>query len=365
MYNRYEFSDPFSVCFNMMKMKYAELDEALTSSSFLTPTDRVNIFISLESVYKNISTIQDLEQKIFLQKDFKQIIISNILNLAAHYKYFFISNRMDVRIYLYQTDFNSDNFKQRKYIDDFRSYYLVKFNENPKFSYFTDLLKEEILEELKIYCQFIPRVYFINSHNIEGSIIPYLVAMDDPTRKNLVFGNDVIESQYSFMPNFMYFYIQRSYKRSYIFKKPLDYISSIFKKPAEEIVQYYNFMTNDGIYASLLSIMGNRLRSIDGIGGIGPMKFASNIRELIAKKTINPNTTNARMLCEFLSGDDKEQFVKNYYCTSLNCVEEDVNESEKISILSQRKDKLDMNSLMALNNTRFKLYPLLLDALSH
>lgn len=365
MNGKYEFSDPFSVCFNMMKIRYTELDEALTSSSFLTPNDKVNVFISLESVYKNISTIQDLEQKIFLQKDFKQIIISNILNLAAHYKYFFVSNHMDVRIYLYQTDLNSDDFSQRRYIEDFRTYYLVKFNQNPKFCYFTDLLKAEILEELKIYCHFIPRVYFINSHNIEGSVIPYLVAMDDLKRKNIVIGNDVVESQYSFMNNFMYFYIQRGFKHSFLFKEPLDYISSIFKKPKEDIQKYYGFMVNSGIYASLLSIMGNRLRSIDGIVGIGPAKFASSINEMLAKNKINQTTNNPQMIGSFLSDSNKDQFVKNFYCTSVNCVGEDISESGVVSILSQRKDKLDMNSLMALNNTRFKMYPLMLDALSN
>lgn len=367
MNHSYEHSDPFSVCFNMMKIKYTELDEALTSNNFLTQTDRVNIFINLESVYKNISTIQDLEQKIFLQKDFKQIIISNILNLAAHYKHFFVSNRMDVRVYLYQTDLKSDDFSQRRYNEDFRTYYLVKYNQNPKFTHFTDLLKDEILDELKLYCDFIPRVYFINSHNIEGSSVPYVVAADDPKRKNIIIGNDIFESQYSFINNFIYFYIQKGYGKSFIFKNRTDYLACMFKRSKEDIDKYYPFLKKFGMYVSLLSVIGNKVRSIDSVFGIGPNKMAGSIYELIQKNIINESTINPHMISDCLkyNNETRTQFINNYYCTSISCLEEDITDSGVISILSQRKDRLDMNSLMTLNNTTFRNHPLLLDALSH
>lgn len=366
MYNKYEFSDPFSVSFNVMKLKYTELDEALTSSNFLTQTDKVNVFISLEAVYKNLSNIQDLEQKIMLYKDFKTLIISNILNLAAHYKHFFVANNMDVRVYLYQTDMSSDDFKQRRYIEDFRTYYLIKYNQNPKFSYFTDMLKDHILEELKIYCTFIPRVYFINSRNIEGSSIPYVIASDDPKRKNIVIGNDVFESQYSFMDNFMYFFIQKGFGKKFIYKTTTDYLSSIFKRPKEEIDASYSVFNNFGIYAGLLSVMGNRVRSIDNISGVGPQRLAANLDEMLHKHIINPETTNPQMISRFLTRDeDRKQFVSNYYCTSVTCLNEDLTKSDILSILNQRKDKLDMNSLINLNNTQFRDHPLLIDSLSH
>ena len=47
---QYEITDPFSVCFNIMKIKYADLDEYLTSAKFLQPKDKVNIFINLETI---------------------------------------------------------------------------------------------------------------------------------------------------------------------------------------------------------------------------------------------------------------------------------------------------------------------------
>ena len=111
-----------------------------------------------------------------LQRDFETILISNILNLAAHYKRFFISNGLDTKVYLYHTDFDSTEFNQCKYNEDYRMYYLCKYNNNPKFVYLTDALKATVLPEVKIYCEFIPNLYYISAKNIEGSLVPLVIA---------------------------------------------------------------------------------------------------------------------------------------------------------------------------------------------
>ena len=59
-YNSY---DPFSVCFNIMKMKYKDYDESLTEMNFLKQNDKVNVFINLETIFKHLSMIIDLEKE--------------------------------------------------------------------------------------------------------------------------------------------------------------------------------------------------------------------------------------------------------------------------------------------------------------
>ena len=89
---------------------------------FLFPNDKVNVFINLETVFKHLSMIYDLEKKIMTYKDFEVLTISNILNLAAHYKRFIAANLPDHRIYIYHTDLcsESDRFHQSLYNEDFR-----------------------------------------------------------------------------------------------------------------------------------------------------------------------------------------------------------------------------------------------------
>ena len=68
-------NEPFSVCFNIMKIKYKDYDESITQKNFLQPDDSVNVFINLESILKNISMINELENKIILQREFQTIFI--------------------------------------------------------------------------------------------------------------------------------------------------------------------------------------------------------------------------------------------------------------------------------------------------
>ena len=52
-----EYTDSFTVCFNMMKLKYQSYDKDIDDANFLAPGDKVNVFISFETVLKNISQI--------------------------------------------------------------------------------------------------------------------------------------------------------------------------------------------------------------------------------------------------------------------------------------------------------------------
>jgi hypothetical protein len=175
-FNRY---NPFVSAFTSMKLRYADYDESLGSKNFLVPTDKVNVFISMESVLKKISMIQDLDKIILLDKDYPITIISEILNLIAHYKRFFESNGLDTRVYVYQTDLKSSTFPESIYNEDFRCYYLVKYNDNPKYVSFTETFLDVIMPEVKTYCDFIPNVYYITATNIEGSLIPLVISKKD------------------------------------------------------------------------------------------------------------------------------------------------------------------------------------------
>ena len=105
-----------------------------------------------------------------------------------------MGNQVDTRVYLYQTDFNSERYNQLKYNENYRSYFHCKYTQNPRFIYFTDALREKSLPLVKTCCEFIPRVYYISAKNIEGSVIPYVIQQDDKTRndhrKNFIIGDD-------------------------------------------------------------------------------------------------------------------------------------------------------------------------------
>lgn len=365
MAGQYEITDPFSVCFNIMKIKYADLDEYLTSARFLQPGDKVNIFINLETVFKYLSMINELEKKLVLQKNFPIILTSNILNLTAHYKRFFVNNNLDTRVYLYDTNLQSSDFTQFKYNEDFRSYYLLKYNGNPKFVYLTDALKASVLPEVKTISDFIPRVYYLSGNNIEGSLIPYIVGEDDKTRKNIIITGEYYDTQYSLIPNYFVSYIHNAVGYRNICNNVREYLKEITKKQNDELDSLCRTYSNYSMYCAFLSVMGDRMRSIDGISGVGPKILEKYILQGISRNEITLTTNNPSMIGSIFHDDEmKEEFINNFYCISVLDMYDELTTSNKIAILNQRKDRFDNDSLIRLNASRFYNYPLTLEALT-
>ena len=358
--------DAFSVCFNSMKIKYTDYDESLKFKNFLVPEDKVNVFINFESVLMLLSRIPDLEKKIILERDFSTIMVSNIINLIAHYRGFFVSNGLDTKVYVYMTGFNSLQFPQNKYIDDYRSYYIVKWTENPKFIQLSENLRRTILPLVKTYLEFIPNCYFIDTENIEGSLVPYVIAKSDDKRKNLIVSGDIFDSQYSLMDNFVIHYIHRGMQRTYIASTPAEFLKGILKKDDNAIADdmkkvfgYYPF------FISLLSVLGDKSRSIEGIVGVKTTTLFKMITEAITGSKIQAITESPILISEIFDKDDdrKEEFENNFRATSIKMGYDEITDADITSILNQRVDRLDINSLVNLNNTVFAKYPLILERL--
>ena len=120
-----------------------------------------------------------------------------------------------------------------------------------------------------------------------------------------------------------------------------------------------------GMYCSLISVLGDRNRSIDGLSGVGPKNMQKYIESGICRNEIQLSTTNPEMISNIFHDDGmKEEFINNYYCTSLIAMYKELSSTEKMSVLNQKRDRYDMNSLVSLNNTRFYNYPLILESLS-
>lgn len=354
--------DPFSVCFNMMKLKYRDYDESITSKRFVRPYDKINVFISLESVFKNLSMVTDLEKKIYMKRDFDEIIISNILNLVSHYKRFFVGNSLDTKVYLYYTDLSSTDFAQKKYNDEYRYYYLEKFNKNPKFIYLTEKLQTSILPETKVYCEFIPNVYLINGMNIEGSTIPFIISERDKSRKNFIISNELYDSQYSLLDNFCCHYINKSFKSNNVASTLNGLLGIISKKPQEISTDFELLFNKYPIYTSLLSVLGDKSRSIDSLYGYGLSTFKKALESPCGKNILN--SQNPETIGDvFNDVETKAEFKNNFYCTNLKDMYDEILDSDKEAINTQIVDRIDVNSLRQLNGTKFYNHPIILEGL--
>ena len=353
--------DPFSVCFSSLKLKYKVYDDSLSKKNIIKPFDKVNVFINVETVFKNITMIIDLEKKIYLKQDFDILLISNILNLAAHYKRFFVNNRLDTKVYLYYTDLDSTNFSQKKYNDEYRYYYLEKFNRNPRFVYLTEQLKKSILPNAKTYCDFIPNVYMISGKNIEGSLIPYVIGKMDPLRKNFIIGGEIYDTQYSLIDGYCNHYINRNAKTQAILSSIDGYLSILSKTRSENTEDSGYIFNKYPMYVSLLAVLGDKVRSIESVYGFGLYKF-KKLLESDDSGIINNNSPET-IADIFEDSELKSDFKNNFYCTSIKDMFNELTEADKKSIEVQLIDRLDINSIKSLNNTVFYNHPLILEGL--
>ena len=366
MKGNYDFQDPFSSSFNYMKVRYQEYDDVLTDLDFLCQNDKVSLFINLETVFKHLSMINDLERKLFACRDFDVLFISNFLNLAAHYKRFLVSNTLDTKIYLYYTDMESKEFHESEINEDYRSYYINKYNNNPRFVYMTDGLKFNVLPNLKTYATYIPNVYCISAKNIEGSLVPLIISKTEPDRKPIVLSSEFYDSQYLYIDRFHLTYLSRTQTQGPMHSDVKFFLNTQMRQSgdSETIQSLSNVYDNYAFYCSFLSCVGDRDRSIDGVEGIGPATLGNYLKNALLSNTITKSSDSIALLSEiFKDPNTREEFKVSYLCSCLEQMYQRLTETEIQSITDQIVDKSDINTLQSINRTKFSNHPIMLDSL--
>lgn len=355
----------FSIPYHMMKMKYAELDKSLSSLQKIQENDKINVFINFEAVMNNLSGTQDLDRKILInEKEFTIVMVSNILNLAAHYKRFFVENGLQTRVFIYMTDYSTDSYKQYMYNEDYRSYFQMKYNCNPKYLDMKRLLTESIIPMVKRIVEFIPNVHFITAKNIESSLVPMIISKNQPGYKNIIITRDEVDTQYGFEKDYVCYYFKRSQLYSSINYTLRGYLRDIIKKQKDDYQTEINFYSNKSFYILLLCCLGEKYRSVEPIYKVGSSTLIKYINDGLNEQKITPTTTSIELLKEIFSEDIQKEVYNNFNCLSLDDMYDLLSEEDIFSITSQMVDKSDNNSLITLNRQVFMNHPLMLQELT-
>lgn len=357
-------SNPFSVCFNMLKLKYATYDASISALNRLVPTDAINIFLNIETILKYLSTITDLEKKLCLFRDYKISMTSDLINVAAHYKEFFKGNGLDTKVFLYMTDLSSEdtNFPQSKHNIDYRCYYLNKYKGNPKYIELTEAFRKFILPKAKIICDFVPDVYLIQGKNIDGSLIPFIIGEHFPERKNFIVSADIYETQYEFLSKYTHHLYKRHYANTSLSCTIPEFLKEITRQEelSKEEKELYN---HQGFYTLLLACRGEKYRSIDKVSGLGYKTLTKKIIDGLNRSIITEDTKSIELLSRLFDGQEKDEIIENYQAISLEDAISSLTEGSKNLIVEQIIDRSDLNSLMKLNQTMFTEYPLRIESL--
>lgn len=336
------------IIFNLHKIKYKKLDEIITEGcKEINPDSKVNLFINLDNIFIRLAD-SNIESRLQLTEERKCFgLISNIINIAAHYRKFFSNNGLYSRVYLYSSfPFNS-NYKNLKYNSEYRSFYNNKFTKNPSNFILYKTIKDNF-EICKLFLDYIEGVYLIQSESIENSLIP-LVITDEKKDGfiNFIVTDDVYDYQYVNKG----FYILKPRKEESILINRENLWDSLLKEESK-------YKLNTGVYPFVHSVLGDKIRSLDKVKGIGLKTILKVIDTSIKKNIIGESTTNISLLINLINEKFVDQVLSNYSCISLDAQKSNLTILDTMSIMNQLVDKFDNMGLQEINNRYFKEHPI-------
>ena len=322
--------------------------------------DDVNVFINFETVLRNLGNQKGLTSTVSFHK--QKIVIeleAAILNLAASYKMYFQKEKCIPKIYFYHTDLGENKQEMTVYNKYYRSYYHNRYMNNPQFRLMGDVMNKIIIPEVELILSYVPGVYFIKANTFDGSIIPQMIYTLS-NAKNVIITGDIFDTLYMFNPNFMTIYIKRRFQQFNVYSDVDNVVQSIIKDVSPFDLTIFN---SEMYFRLLLSIKGSKIRNIRSAKGFGYPKFASILKRGLDNDIILRDFESIESIIQLFPENYREDIKTAFKCTSIDTQFELTNDIDVEYVKSQIIDKIDMESLEALNNRRFLDFPINLPGL--
>lgn len=326
----------------------------------IVPGDNVNVFINFECIMKNLSMQKGINGNLVYHK--QDIVIeleSAILNLMANYRAYFKKEKCNVKLYFYYTDLIYDNQEMMVYNKYYRTYYQNKYIQNPQFRSMGEVLTKIIIPELELILSYVSGCYFIKAKGFDGSIIPQIVSTFSDS-KNVIISGDIFDTLYMFNPNFATIYIKRRYQNFMVASEIDAVIQSIVKNESPFDLNIFN---SEMYFRLLLSIKGSKIRNIRSAKGFGYGKFMTILKDGIKQDIVLRDFESIDSIIGLFPEKYRNDIKEAFQCTSIDTQYELLNDIDIDSVKHQIVDKVDIESVEALNNKRFFNFPINLQSL--
>jgi hypothetical protein len=354
-----DFIDPI---FNMHKIKFDTLDKWNFVDKSIT---RAIVYINLENVFRIIMTPRtnnflqaaaSVDEHGDYMKKFSLSLVSNIINLAQHYRLWLTKQNIDSRIILYWNYPIPEDYKNRLYIPTYRTTHNERYQRNMEISSLLECL-EEAQKFIETCIQYVNEVYLINPLGIESSVIPLLLDREVYSEDGVKTMNILVTSsqyEYSYV-NYGFKIISPSIrKKTPILVTDKNVIDVLKNKCGVSSV----LSAPTGFIEFINAVMGDSDRSIPKLTGVGIATILKLINSAITKGLISENTKDVEMFESIIQNDYREIFVRNYHCTNLEYQLKDIEPVELHKIKSCLIDKYDDATLNEMNEKYFKQFPI-------
>lgn len=339
--------------FNAYKIKYVMLNHYMLPIRASRKVRTINIFINVDDFFHKLHRPDTDREFQTTGKNASKQVVSNLINLAAHYKHWAVKEHLSPVIYLYYTTGRS--FRNGMTLPGYREhYYKITDINNPEFFYVNTAM-ENSFSILQIITKYLPRIYAVDSNYIEPSIIPLYLSDISQADFNLLISRDEYDLQYTYLDKWAVI-TPKGDESSFITSGDLWNYLQVREKLTTNI--YYHPETF--IWAK--AIVGDKYRAIPKLTRTSwktVIKYLENFSS-IGNTSVEILELQLKRLAEYVTSKKIQDtdFNHNLACTSIRQQYETLMEVDKIMLRQQLTDMEDMQSLHQANNTIFKEYPL-------
>lgn len=350
--------------FNLHKVKFSKLDVLFNDVDVKEAIERVNIFINIESIFHMFHNKYMEEQLTVLRdndiRDTHANIITNTLNLAAHYRLFFTKNKISSNIVFYMNEHSKySSLNNTMHVKHYRSKYVFDYTDNDRYEVINSLM-HSACDSIGKIVDYMPEVYFVTSNKIESSLIP-AVMVDDKMldgQLNIMVTRDPYDLQYV-NKNYLIVFPMKDNGSILVTE---NNVYDIFRDKGDLKIDY---KLPAYLLSFLLSVSGDKRRSIDKVKGMTFNSIYKNLSKLYQKLDISEEEYiqfEQLALCIKEDPDDpdgnRNKVINNYMAIDLDRQLAMVSPAQKSTIESQLIDRYEQGALQAMNDKYFDTCPI-------
>lgn len=301
--------------FNMHKVKFDQMNKMFEKhvNGLSKPTgadSMVNVFINLEPIIRRLSR-PDIIERMINDPNKELRFVSNVINLAAHYRLYFKHLRMKNRLYLYFGYPFTGDFGENMDVKGYRKSYRDKFTIDPYGAHIGTLV-DNALPIIKTILTYIGGVYLLTADYYEPSLIPHII--EDKYQLsadlNVLVTNDRYEYQYA---SHDWLIIRPKTQKHYMIN-PMNVLEVM---ALEDKVGVSTTGISNGYLPIILSFLGSQDRDIEKIHGVGMSRMITMIQKGIRTGHLTKNTTSFQSFSAIIKDDVKQRILDNYIVTDL------------------------------------------------
>lgn len=348
------------VHFNAYKAKYDILNDYLKIIQDSRYIHTVNIFLNLDDVFHNLH--RPLVNNEFQVAGFeaKKQVVSNTMNLIAHYKQWCARKKIHARVFgIYTTRLRA--FKNNIFVKDYRKKFITITNPvNTQYYFINDAIRIAI-PIIKNIGDYIEDIFIIDSKYLEPSIIPLYLSEYEKFKDsdwNFLISRDPYDFQYAYRDNWT-LVSPKGENTTIVNQGNLWHYIGLRENVYDEKNNYHPEFYHHNIYPLALAVAGNKFRNIPRLKRVGWKTIFQYLDQCTENQTDYLSIVSSRFM-ELLEKKHVsfEDLDNNLACVSIDRQVSTMNEIDITSIIDQLKYVTDHEALNTINDLYFSKYPL-------